>query len=262
MSVPISLETQEAAKALYIAGNTRKIIADRLNVGVHAVAGWIKRGGWQELRNDSHAVKAARNEIKPNGDTSSQDNSSQVRWGQDGSGQVEMGVDTPRVTSLSVPPIIPQMVLPAYGHGEIIQKSKYLRSALAHELVLQVDLLVKNPPLSIGELTNSKNCQGRAAVVKTLVEIGDTLCGWSLENKSSEALVFLGRVGMLMGDEAQPRQLPPAITADSIKDLDDDKLRELALAAVNLLEDREAPVEPESAETSNKEPQEQPLVVP
>lgn len=60
----------------------------------------------------------------------------------------------------------------------LMKQGVRLRTALATELDQQAECLAREPVAAYSELANSKDGQGRAAVVKTIVEAATKVYGW------------------------------------------------------------------------------------
>lgn len=62
--------------------------------------------------------------------------------------------------------------------SSLAKQGNKLRTALATELDQQAECLAREPVAAYSELANSKDGQGRAAVVKTIVEAATKVYGW------------------------------------------------------------------------------------
>jgi len=81
---------------------------------------------------------------------------------------------------------------------KLAQRSEQIQDALSSELVEQTNVLRDSPPRSVCDLT-----KGRTSTVKTLVDSGDKLFGWSKKDQPT-TLVQVGYLRELEPDPAQP----------------------------------------------------------
>jgi hypothetical protein len=81
---------------------------------------------------------------------------------------------------------------------KLAQRSEQLQDALSSELVEQTNVLRESPPRSVGDLI-----KGRSATVKTIVDSGDKLFGWS-KQEGSGCLIQIGYLQELRPDPAMP----------------------------------------------------------
>ena len=75
---------------------------------------------------------------------------------------------------------------------KLAQRSEQFQDALSNELVEQAQVLREQPPRSVGDLI-----KGRSATVKTIVDSGDKLFGWS-KSDVPKCLVQVGEMNMLL----------------------------------------------------------------
>lgn len=78
-----------------------------------------------------------------------------------------------------------QVALSQAVTSSLVKQGKDLRKSLATELQQQADALASKPVKDASELANEG--QGRASVVKTLVEAASKVYGWDNENQSGIA---------------------------------------------------------------------------
>lgn len=63
-----------------------------------------------------------------------------------------------------------------------------VRERLALVVKQEVDLLYDNPPQYVGELGNTPEGQGRAAIIKTVIESASEVFGWGKEHGNIDSL--------------------------------------------------------------------------
>jgi hypothetical protein len=95
---------------------------------------------------------------------------------------------------------------------KLSQRSEQLQDALSGELVEQTQVLREHPPRSVGDLI-----KGRSATVKTIVDSGDKLFGWS-KQEGPGCLIQIGMVEQLTtGTEYDTtRAIGPAMPATEL----------------------------------------------
>lgn len=92
------------------------------------------------------------------------------------------------------------------------EQSKRLKERLSGELNDQMSVLERYPIKSAKALANTRYGQGRAAVVKTIVESASTIYGWSADNKHTLVQVnVLNQVDLDATDATEPEPVKPVI---------------------------------------------------
>jgi hypothetical protein len=81
---------------------------------------------------------------------------------------------------------------------KLAQCSELIQDALSSELVEQANVLRDSPPRSVGDLI-----KGRSATVKTIVDSGDKLFGWS-KQEGKGCLIQIGYLKELQPDPVKP----------------------------------------------------------
>ena len=97
----------------------------------------------------------------------------------------------------------------AVAQSSLTEQSKRLKEKLSNELHDQVSILERLPIKSAKALANTRYGQGRAAVVKTIVESAATVYGWSADNKHT--LVQVNVLNQVDLDATEPEPTKPAI---------------------------------------------------
>ena len=88
---------------------------------------------------------------------------------------------------------------------ELERRSAQLRDSISAELLDQTQVLREHPPRSVGDLI-----KGRSATVKTIVDSGDKLFGWS-KSDGPTCLILHNEVTELAAPQQKPVTTEPAV---------------------------------------------------
>ncbi len=92
--------------------------------------------------------------------------------------------------------------VPSESKAELSAVSSKLRQKLSTVIEAQIAVLEKSPPKSIKDLANTRERQGQAAVVKSIIDGAATLLDW--KGESTPGMVMIGHLNI-------ERPEPPAI---------------------------------------------------
>lgn len=156
-------ELKEQAKALYVQGVTTSDIAEEIGVPYGAIRTWIKRGKWGSLRTIT---------------------------------QQKAGPAKERAAIRALTFIQPGARMPAASASK-------LREGLSAEVASQMAVLQSEPVKRASELANTREREGRASVVKRLVDSAAILEDW--ESQRTPGIVVMTE-SSAPADEA-PREI-------------------------------------------------------